>query len=98
MKDGRLLMDFGNSIKSTYIKGHHNMGRNILVTDSRLYFVTKKLHRLIQIDLKEAIGQANAGVVHNKDQETGTVLAFEVADFCVDSDDRVYVLTEDSTV
>ena len=71
VKDGKVALDFGNSVKATYIKGHHNMGRNVFLTDSHLYFVCKKRHRLLHIDLQQAISQAAAGESHSKDQEIG---------------------------
>lgn len=97
-KDGKSVYNFGNSIKGTYVKGHHNMGRNIHFSDKYLYFVTKKLHRLVQINIHEVIAKAQAGEVPAKDHEEGKVLAFSVADFDVAEDGTVTVILEDTSV
>lgn len=97
-QEGQCLYQFGNGQKGTYIKGHHNMGRNVVFTEQYLYFVSKKGHRLIQIDIKDAIEKAKSGQNLGKDQEDGKAIAYDVADFCVDADGQVYVISEESIV
>lgn len=74
------------------------MARNVVFTDSHLYFVSKKLHRLIQIDLNAIFDKVRAGEQCPPQNEDGKVLSVAVADFAVDEDNQVWTLGEDSTI
>ena len=76
----------------------HNMCRNVVFTDKYLYFVSKKHHRLVQIDLIAAFEKIQAGEECPSENEEGKTLAAAIVDFCVDDDGSVWALCEDSTV
>lgn len=74
------------------------MCRNVQFTDKYLYFITKKLHRLIQVEIETLIGRIKDGEKHPEHHEEGKVIGVAVADFYVESEDEIWMLYEDSTV
>lgn len=76
----------------------HNMSRNVVFTDNYLYFITKKLHRLVQVDLQAVFDKVKSGEECPPENEEGKVLAVAVIDFTVDEKEQVWILGEDSTV
>jgi hypothetical protein len=74
------------------------MSRNVKFTDRCLYFITKKQHRLVQIDIQAVIAQIKAGEKHPEHHEEGKVLGVAVADFFVEDEDNIWMLFEESTV
>ncbi len=73
------------------------MSRNLLFTGNFLYMVTKKLHKLVQIDLAQAVQRIKSDQKSDGEAE-GKVLEVEVTDFVVEKDGSVWTLTSDSTV
>lgn len=74
------------------------MSRNVQFTENYLYLVTKKLHRLIQIDIRSVIEKIKAGETHPEHHEEGKVLGVAVSDFYVEDDENIWILYEESTV
>lgn len=74
------------------------MSRNIHFTDDYLYMVTKKLHRLVQINIRHIINRIKNGESCPQSVEEGKVLGIGVADFFIENDDNIWILGEDSTV
>ena len=74
------------------------MSRNVKFTDRYLYFITKKLHRLIQIDLHSIFEKIRNGDDCPQDNEEGKTLALAIIDFVVDEESSVWALHEDSTI
>lgn len=74
------------------------MSRNVVFTDNYLYFITKKHHRLVQVDLRAVFDKIKAGEECPPEHEEGKVLAVAVVDFTVDDQEQVWALCEDSTV
>lgn len=75
------------------------MSRNVYFTDQKLYVVTKKLHRLFEIDIIKAIEQVKSGGAQTGDSEQGELLGTEVTDFAVDSDDQsIWILYENGSI
>lgn len=69
------------------------MGRNVVFTDHHLYFVTKKLHRLVEIDLARVVEKIHSGTGEGNatGAEEGKIIGTEVVDFEVDPQDGAVV-------
>ena len=74
------------------------MSRNVVFTDHHLYFVTKKLHKLVEINIAAIIEKIKEGESNQVDHEEGKFLGVSVADFLVEKDGTVWLLNEDTSV
>ena len=74
------------------------MNRNLVFTDRFLYFISRKQHRLIRVELEPIFDKVRAGEQCPPDKEEGKVLGMAIVDFSIDDEGTVWALFEDSTV